>query len=357
MLGNLLSARRGATLYLLVWLLLGGMLGVVISVAEGISWANGLLFSVQAMTIYALETGYSVYYLCRAYPLAKRRPDRVVFVFISTAVISSVIWVTGVHLLNAAWKLLEVAWAGIELSRGTSAVLFVFGVALYGLAAVGHYLLIEFECSQEAQRYGLEMKLLAQDAELRMLRMQIDPHFLFNSLNSISAMTTRNPSGARQMTLQLAGFLRQSLGHCAYEKISLRNEIQLALDYLTIEKIRLGSRLNVLESIDPTTTDCLVPPLIVQPLIENAVKHGIGDLLAGGEIHVSTKRMGSSLCVAIENDVDCDTPAASGRGIGLVNVRHRLAATYGNEASLHWARQGNKFRVQISIPIENSKDA
>ena len=172
---------------------------------------------------------------------------------------------------------------------GKRPLLFVIGALLFWLASILHYLLIAFEASQEAERRALEQTLLTRDAELKALRAQIDPHFLFNSLHSISALTASDPAAARRMCLLLADFLRDTLRLASNRSISLGGEFALADRYLEIERVRLGSRLNVERKTDPEVAACLVPPLLLQPLVENAIVHGIGGLLDGGTIRIEAR--------------------------------------------------------------------
>jgi LytS/YehU family sensor histidine kinase len=187
-----------------------------------------------------------------------------------------------------------------------------------------------------------------------MLRTQIDPHFLFNSLNSISALTSIDPAGARGMTLQLSDFLRRSLGMDAQRKVALIEEIALVRAFLAIEQVRFGPRLRFEDAIGQGAGECLLPPMLLQPLVENAVKHGIGNRLDGGTVRIAAERAGSLLRIRVENDADEDDALqpAAGCGIGLANVRQRLLATYAHEASVHWARFGARFRVDIALPVE-----
>jgi two-component system sensor histidine kinase AlgZ len=232
---------------------------------------------------------------------------------------------------------------------------FGLGMVLYGLSAVAHYLAIEFQRARAAERLQLESQLMAQEAELRMLRTQIDPHFLFNSLNSISALTTQNPTGARDMTLQLAEFFRHTLGLEAHRKVTLDAEARLLMHFLAIEKVRFGARLGVEQDIADDARACLLPPMILQPLVENAVKHGIGQLPHGGFVRIKAWRAGSILNLAVENDVDEDLPLLPGTGIGLANVRQRLAALYGHQASVACSREQHTFRVALSLPAETKE--
>ena len=166
------------------------------------------------------------------------------------------------------------------------------GALLFWLAAACHYLLIAFEASRDAETRAIELDLLAREAELRALRAQIDPHFIFNSLHSISALTASDPAAARRMCLLLADFLRETLRLGSNSRITLADELALAERFLAIEQVRLGARLQVTRETDPAGGDCLVPPLLLQPLVENAVVHGIAQLVEGGTIRLAATRDG-----------------------------------------------------------------
>jgi hypothetical protein len=347
-----LFSRRGAALYLLAWLMLALVLATLVVFVARAGWINGLLFALPPMLVYAFACSFSAYYMCRAWPLAQQRGMSIVAVFCVSAVLAAAGWTA----LGAGWNTLllsgGVEWAGVAQFAPLMALMFGFGVVLYGLSALGHYLAIEVARVRESERRELEARVMAQDAELRMLRTQIDPHFLFNSLNSISALTSVNPAGARAMTLKLAEFFRHSLGLEAHRKVQLSAEVTLALDFLAIEQVRFGERLAVAQEVSPEAAACLLPPMILQPLVENAVKHGIGNLTEGGTIRIGAERLGSQLRLTVENDVDADLPAARGNGIGLANVRQRLAAAYGEQAAIHWSRRENTFRVELTLPAE-----
>jgi len=214
-----------------------------------------------------------------------------------------------------------------------------------------HYVIIGFERSNESERQTFELRLLAQDAELRALRAQIDPHFLFNSLNSISALTTNDPAKARTMTLMLADFFRKSLDLGARSNIPLNDELALISEFLTIEQVRFGARLKVEQDIKEECQKVMVPPLILQPLVENAVRHGIAHLVDGGTIRIHCERRGDRLVIQIENPIDLDRPRRKGSGLGLKNVRSRLDALYGNESRLDVEETNDYFQIKLSFPI------
>ncbi|AKU21602.1 histidine kinase [Massilia sp. NR 4-1] len=346
------AGRRDMALYLLVWIILGAALAgftMVYTQAKGI---NALLFALPSTLVYAISAGFSSYYLCRANPLGERKLLSIVFGLSVASVLAGFLWTALAEMWNELCLLPGAGWAGVTLSPGLTALLFVFGTLLYGLMAAVNYLAMEFVRARHAERRELESKLLAQEAELRMLRTQIDPHFLFNSLNSISALTSQNPKDARAMTLQLASFFRQSLGMEAHRKVSLREEMALIRHFLSIERVRFGERLVVEEALDKEALDCLVPPMIIQPLVENAVKHGISQLPEGGCITIAAWRDGSRLRITVGNDMDEYQPPGRGKGIGLSNVRQRLAATYQQDARVEWGGRDRHFNVEIIMPME-----
>ena len=214
-----------------------------------------------------------------------------------------------------------------------------------------HYVIIGFERSNESERQTFELRLLAQDAELRALRAQIDPHFLFNSLNSISALTTNDPAKARTMTLMLADFFRKSLDLGSRNSIPINDELALISEFLTIEQVRFGARLQIDQDIKEECQKVMVPPLILQPLVENAVRHGIAHLVNGGTIRIHCERRGDRLVIQIENPIDSDRPRRKGSGLGLKNVRLRLDTLYGNEARVDVEETNEYFRVMLLLPL------
>jgi hypothetical protein len=345
------SRWYAALLYMLAWLMLGLATAALLA-AGGAGWGASLLFAVPLAIVYANATAFSAYYVCRAYPIGVKRPAAIVGGVGATASCAAILWCA----IGSAWasliRALAPAGMAVELDAARLATMFALGVILYGLAAAVNYLLVEAERVRQLETRELETRLMAQDAELRMLRTQVDPHFLFNSLNSISALTSIDPGAARAMTLRLAAFFRHSLGLHAERKVALATEVELVRDFLGIEQVRFGERLRFEAEVDPDAADCLVPPMLLQPLVENAVKHGIGQMIEPGLVRLFAVRAGSLLRISVENDVDPDSVCVKGTGTGLENVRKRLAAAYGIEASIHWSREADRFRVELALPLE-----
>ena len=232
---------------------------------------------------------------------------------------------------------------------------FTVGVLLYLLSVAFHYVLIAMEDSRRAEAQAIEAGVLARDAELKALKAQINPHFLFNSLNSISALTSIDPARARDMCVLLGDFLRLTLG--LGEKTSVRffEELDLLQKYMAIEKVRFGARLTIHEEIQEDSKSCLLPPLLLQPLLENAVKHGIAALPEGGDVRLAVQRQNGRLSILVENSWDPEAPPRRSGGMGLKNVQRRLDARYGKEASLRVNTEGELFQISLSLPAENEE--
>jgi two-component system, LytTR family, sensor histidine kinase AlgZ len=286
----------------------------------------------------------------RAAPLTASSGPRVLASSILAAMFASGLWLA----LAQAWIValgLTAAFApAADRYARQLPFLFAIGVLLYLLALAVHYLLLAFETAREAERRQLELEILTRDAELRALRAQVDPHFLYNSLNSISALTASDAAGARRMCLLLGEFLRKTLDVSARQRIPLGDELALAERYLNIEQVRFGSRLRVQRRVDEDASTCLVPPLLLQPLVENAVTHGIAKLLEGGLIRLDVSRRNGRLAIVVENP--CEPEAASARpgGLGLDNVRRRLDAMFGREADMETRVDVGQFRVALTLP-------
>jgi LytS/YehU family sensor histidine kinase len=239
-----------------------------------------------------------------------------------------------------------------DLSGGGALIVFLTGLVLYLLTAVFHYLLITFEISRGAERRSLEAEVLARSSELKALRAQIDPHFLFNSLNSISALIASDQERARSMTILLADFFRASVSAGRRQSIPLAEEISLIRTYLEIERVRHGDRLQLSVTVEDDAGLSLVPPLVLQPLVENAIKHGIATLIGGGEIRITAAGEGGKIRVSITNPVDSASSSRKpeGASFGLQAVRDRVRALTGTEGSLDTSVSGDVFTATVTLP-------
>jgi two-component system sensor histidine kinase AlgZ len=200
----------------------------------------------------------------------------------------------------------------------------------------------------------LRMRALAQlpadtTARLAELQSRIRPHFLFNALNTAVALVQIDPERAEAVLEDLAQLFRVALAEVG-ASVTLAEEIELARRYLAIEQVRFGDRLAVSWDVDDATSQARVPPLVLQPLVENAVRHGIETSLAGGTVRVRAKLRHGSASVVISNSLP-DTPAAPGAGIALANVRERLSLLHDFGASLETWRSDGQFHARVMVPL------
>ncbi len=197
----------------------------------------------------------------------------------------------------------------------------------------------------------IDLDLDLERVRLQAIRTHLDPHFLYNCLNSIAAMTSADSAGARRMCLLLGEFLRSTLHIGALARIPLADELALADRFLSIEQVRFGARLRVDRHIETAALDARVPPLFLQPLVENAIRHGIASLVDGGTIRLDVRRHGDSLTIAIENPCDPDLLTPARQNTGMSNVRQRLAAMFGSRAAMSARADAGTFRVELSLPF------
>jgi LytS/YehU family sensor histidine kinase len=209
---------------------------------------------------------------------------------------------------------------------------------------------------QDERERALRAEAAAADARLRALQYQLNPHFLFNTLNAISTLVLEHRNeDAAAMIARLGAFLRATLQRDVMTRVSLADELGFAQRYLDIEQVRFEDRLTVQLDVAEEAYVATVPLLILQPLVENAIRHGIAPLEAGGSLAiraaVTTERAGGGrwLDLSVENDM----PAAArdgAHGIGLTNVRERLTMLYGDRFQFSAAHAGDRFRVQMRLP-------
>jgi signal transduction histidine kinase len=219
-------------------------------------------------------------------------------------------------------------------------------VALFQLAFVNRR-------SLSSERQLTDARAAAQHAQLEALRYQLNPHFLFNTLNSISSLiVTRRNEDAEHMTNKLSSFLRSSLTCDPAGLIPLDEELALIEEYLDIEAVRFGERLNVEIECEPAAGSALIPGFLVQPLVENAIKHGVAPSRDTVTIRLKATLSDGLLCITVENDKapEEDRITVGSTGVGLSNVRRRLRAVFGESASLAAERTGDGFIATICIP-------
>jgi hypothetical protein len=343
-----IASYRGRLLgYLLLWVVFGALLSGVIAVTgqASLRWAG--LFAIPLAVLLGLEC-LPCWYLARGMTPNEVPAWRLLGTWLGTGFVLLSLWLGAATLWG---RVLEYAQLTPAVDPGNLIALLVFAgcvgvlIAIFVLHAAA-----ASERSRDAEHRALELRALAREAEMSFLRRQLDPHFLFNSLNSVAALIGSDATAARRMCLLLADFFRKSLKFSAQQTIALSDELTLIETFLAIEEVRFGDRLRRRVDVTDEALSMRMPALLLQPLVENAVHHGIAHLIEGGEIRIRAKVRGSLLDIVVENTCDADRPVSRSTGLGLANVRGRVESMYGTRARMDVENTPELFRVLLALP-------
>ncbi|MBI3406579.1 MAG: histidine kinase, partial [Acidobacteria bacterium] len=346
---------RRLALYLLAWIPVSALLAYLLSVSSSLPWIEAFALAFPLSMIYAFVC-LSSFYLCRYTPLGTTDFSRLVVMQLAAALVETGLWILLARFL--AYELSEDLIPNLYPRFPVFVpILLGGGVLFYLLSVAFYYAYLATEASREAEARALQASLLARDAELKALKAQVNPHFLFNSLNSISALTSSDAARAREMCILLGDFLRRTLGLGEKTVIPIQEELSLIHSFLAVEKIRFGARLGMTENVEKDSLECQIPPLLLQPLVENAVVHGVANLIEGGSIRLDIRCTDGIVSIDVENNFDPESPSRPRNGVGLANVRQRLEARYGNRASFAVKSEKDQFRVSLTLPAEKETAA
>ncbi len=209
---------------------------------------------------------------------------------------------------------------------------------------IWHYI----ERNRRSQVDQLKLETTVKELELKTIKAQLNPHFIFNALNSIRALVDENPQRARTAITELSNILRSSMQTEKAETVSLENELNIVKDYLALEHIRFEERLNVKYEIDPDTLELQVPPMMLQTLVENAIKHGISRIIRGGSVYIHSSLKGMQHVITIENTGQLVENNMNGHGFGLQSTRQRLSLLFGSRASFN-IRNKDEQTVEATV--------
>ncbi|MBV9772136.1 MAG: histidine kinase [Bryobacterales bacterium] len=344
----LIAERGRLSLYLLAWIPLALLLSNLLRMMGSLMWFEAVTLSLPLCLFYALVC-LAPWYMCRVLVLGSAPVLTILGNHLAAALVAGLAWIVLAKGLGLALTRYWFPNLNHRFSPQLPLLLGI-GVLLYLLSVSLYYVLLSMESSKEAETREHEALTLARESELKALKAQINPHFLFNSLNSISALATVDGLRAREMCIKLSDFLRSTLKLAEKQSIPLSDELALAKAYLEVEQVRFGARLHVEIESDVDSNRCIVPSLLLQPLVENAVKHGIAGLVDGGTIRLEARCLDGWLQLKICNRFDPEAPAASRHGLGLRNVRDRLRALYENGARLDAAAVNDHFVVEMELP-------
>ncbi|HEX2866830.1 MAG TPA: histidine kinase [Ignavibacteriales bacterium] len=339
---------RNFIFYLFIWITIAVIHIFFLSNAAGLKQSDAVLDSLVFNLVY-MALGLGLWYPARFLSIEKSSALRFFVQHFLAALFSSALWL-GV----SSFILLSLPDLSPDLRRfvqNTYGWRILTGVVFYIIITSFYYLYIFYNSYTEKLLKESELRTYAREAELKSLKYQINPHFLFNSLNSISSLTLTDPSKAREMTIKLSGYMRSTLSESEKKLHNLEDEIKNLRLYLEIEKIRFCSKFEYIEDLEQTCTEIMIPPMILQPLLENAIKYGVYESLEIVTIRLKCRKENNYLKLTVENNFDQEAVSPSGEKIGLKNIQNRLSLIYHQDNLLTVENKDGIFKVNIFIPL------
>jgi len=346
-----LANRVRFIVWWLVWLFLALGQSLLFYYTYGSFIIESLTDSIFSLLIYS-GIALSLWYPFRLINTRENRPITLVTNLVASGAISVGLWILltkfAVLLIFPEQNNYQAYWNTTFPYRiGT-------GIFIYGLVILTYYLFVSLSNLSEKKAKEAQLESLIKETELKMLRSQINPHFLFNSLNSISSLTISDPEKARIMVVRLSEFMRYALSRKDERPVSLKSELENLRLYLDIEKVRFGDKLTTEENIGDDCLDIKIPVMLLQPLYENAVKYGVYESTESVRILTHAKIVNNYLEITISNNYVLTQSSTKGTGTGLLNVTRRLELSYGNRGSLTTTDEDGIYTVKIYIPANYS---
>ena len=235
--------------------------------------------------------------------------------------------------------------------RHTQSINLLIGAALYLMWVLAHYAFIQAAAAEQAHSQQLEKKLLISQVELQMVKASVHPHFMYNCLNMLANLALVQPEKVHDICVQMSDFLRYSVNYGNKAWVTLGEELNHISNYLHIEHERFGERLQTQLEVDENLRALQVIPLILFPLVENSIKHGIGSSSEPGYVHIQLAQEGEVLIIRVVNSYDPEAKPKRGTGLGLESLRKRLMASFGLAAAVTTQANEQEYSVTLRIPL------
>lgn len=350
----MLSSSFHKTIYGVTWLV--SILFFTLTLNLGFHKSIGYAFwdSFVFITIFFL-IGFSLWYSVKYADLFKKRTLDIMVNHLSIAIVFIIVWLFVSYYIS----LFLISSVEYQIFIRQSIVFrSIIGFLLYTNMIVFFYLRQNIDGFRRRINDEAHLNNLLRDSELQLLRNQINPHFLFNSLNSLNSLIYSDSDRASKMLVELSDFMRYSIHSSNQQFVSVSEEIKYAQNYINIEKIRFGNALDVRIEVCETCHDAFMPAMLIQPLIENAVKHGLYGCLKGVfiRLNVSAKELHNNdkhLVISVSNNYESGNTSPQGTKSGLSNIQSRLKKLYGSLNRINISSENNTFEVIISIPFKN----
>ena len=351
---NPISKNRSYLItFITVWVLIFGIHTFIINFFYGIDGLTSITDSGIFNGLFAI-IGFNLWYVLRFNLRDSQSVFDIIINHLIIAVVTIAIWLTVGYF--SLYYMYTDDQPYIQFLNESIPWRAVTGIFYYLLFIMFYYMILYYEDLQDKLKIEGEMQTLVKEAELNALKSQINPHFLFNSLNSISSLTISDPEKAQEMVIKLSDFLRYSLTHDKDEKTSLKKEFENIERYLAIEKVRFGHRLNFTWKVPEYCINFEIPNMIMQPLIENSIKHGVYHSTEEVLIELSCKKENGFVVIEIANDYDPEATKKVGHGIGLSNIRKRLQLIYQRQDLLETIADKMIFRAILKLPANGDNE-
>jgi hypothetical protein len=330
-----------------VWMLVMCVHILLLLLTEKLPWVTAVTDALVSNVLFA-AIGLGLWFPVFFSRTESKRLLNFLINHISACSVTLVIWISLLYfMLFSAFSDQE---AYLEFLRRSIPWRAGIGVLYYGMMIVVYFLIIYGKSVRENMVKESELKALVKESELNSLKSQINPHFLFNSLNSISSLTMIEPAKAQEMIIKLSEFLRYSISIKVENMTPLREEIGNINRYLDIEKIRFGKRLSVKVTGSGDCMELKLPGMILQPLVENAIKYGVYESTEESLLEIQCSCNNAALFITIINAYDPDYLYKKGEGIGLRNIRSRMKLIYSRDDLMQISKNARQHEVRIIFP-------
>jgi two-component system, LytTR family, sensor kinase len=346
------SQRKALVIYIFIWLLIAMGNTIFLHFSREFSLAISVTESLLSVLLFGL-LGLIAWYPTTYIPVKKDAP----IYSVSAHIVAGVV-------IIAVWLMVTVGILGVLFGSDNEYAVYLsssvfwrgfVGAMVYLVLVLVYYLVTYARSLRDRAQAEEKLRTLVKESELNMLKSQINPHFLFNSLNSISSLIMSNPDEAREMIFRLSDFLRYSLKHRESEFVPLEEELVRMKDYLAIEQIRFGDKLQYTMNTPGNCQQVKVPTMILQPLVENAIRHGVYESLDPVSVELACELDEGFLRIELVNDYDADQPSRRGTGVGLQNVSERIRLAYDGKGRMTSSAHNGVFRVTLYIPLESKE--
>jgi two-component system LytT family sensor kinase len=344
-----LDNRVRLIVWWLAWLFIAAGQSLLFYFANESFSVNGVIDSLVSMILFS-GISLSLWYPFRFFNLGEIKVPTLISNLLVSGAISISLWAVITKFIMTLVVSQEAEY--LKYWDATFPYRIGSGVFIYCLVVLSYFLFVSLTNLSEKKAKEARLESLVKETELKMLRSQINPHFLFNSLNSISFLTITDPEKARDMVIKLSEFMRYALSKKDEQPVTLRSELENLRLYLEIEKVRFGDRLFIEENIEENCLETKMPVMLLQPLYENAVKHGVYESTDGVWIKTEAKVIDGLLKFTIINNYDDSPSSKKGTGTGLVNVERRIELFFGNKASIRAEKEDGIYTVTLYIPVD-----